>query len=548
MALQIPKSYTGQYGGKSYIGLPKQTADLLANPPQIKPVVKPINPIPQEKPVYDPNRPVITSDTILQQNYENLNPQGIYNPYANVLPEEELRAKAEQSLRSRMQPEIDAIGQYYLTVRQQAEKDAQARMGRTMAMEAAAGRITSPSSTSNISETEQANTQQLNAIEAEKQMKIANILGKISSQAVEEAKAKRLEEMGKIDKSIEIRKKLFEESKARLADLSGVGLKFSELKTKSPDLYNSLLKGGMSDLEIDAYLTGKNDAEIQTQKINDNQVFVIKKYKNGNVETSIVDARVSPNETLVYDKDGKPYAESVDAQGNKIKRLLTSGFNQDQYGTGSIGEYNFYAEQEKNAGRTPVSYNEYQNMDANRKAKIAGAGTSGLTPNQKINAEMSLYSKVQAATKLQTEIVRNVNGVNALWKSYQANPKQGLNAISQGIITSYGKILDPGSVVRESEYARTPEGISLVNKAQGYIEKMQRGGAGLTENDLKEFVNAINVLSKNAQSEINDQIKIAEKYGKQYGLDTSLIGGKYVDTGNNVDLSLDDEFNSFINQ
>ncbi len=320
MALQIPKSYTGQYGGKSYIGLPKQTADLLANPPQIKPVVKPINPIPQEKPVYDPNRPVITSDTILQQNYENLNPQGIYNPYANVLPEEELRAKAEQSLRSRMQPEIDAIGQYYLTVRQQAEKDAQARMGRTMAMEAAAGRITSPSSTSNISETEQANTQQLNAIEAEKQMKIANILGKISSQAVEEAKAKRLEEMGKIDKSIEIRKKLFEESKARLADLSGVGLKFSELKTKSPDLYNSLLKGGMSDLEIDAYLTGKNKSvkDWKTQTVG-NKTYIIKMYDDGTMETSEFATDIQPSEELKI-VDGVPYAQSTDDSGKLILR------------------------------------------------------------------------------------------------------------------------------------------------------------------------------------------------------------------------------------
>jgi hypothetical protein len=141
---------------------------------------------------------------------------------------------------------------------------------------------------------------------------------------------------------------------------------------------------------------------------------------------------------------------------------------------------------------------------------------------------MALYSKVQTATKLQQEVVRNVNGVNALWRDYQSNPKKGLNAVSQAIITSYGKILDPGSVVRESEYARTPEGLSLVNKAQGWIEKMQKGGAGLTASDLNEFINAINVLGTNAQKEINSQIQTARAYGDKYGLDTSLMGGQSI--------------------
>ncbi len=43
-------------------------------------------------------------------------------------------------------------------------------------------------------------------------------------------------------------------------------------------------------------------------------------------------------------------------------------------GTGIIGEYNFYKAQATAAGQTPVDFNTYQNMDANRKAKAAGSG------------------------------------------------------------------------------------------------------------------------------------------------------------------------------
>jgi len=213
----------------------------------------------------------------------------------------------------------------------------------------------------------------------------------------------------------------------------------------------------------------------------------------------------------------------------------------DTYGTGSIGEYNFYAAQEKAAGRTPMGYNEYQTLDANRKAKAAGAGAGGLTINQQIDAEMSLYSKVQTANKLNTEILRNVGGVNSLWSAYIANPKSvGLNTTSQAIITSYGKILDPGSVVRESEYARSPEGASLLNAALGKLERMKKGGAGLTVKDLEAFVNAINVLGKNAQNEVNSQINVAKQYGEKYGLDTSLLGGVIQDTNTNTNTGAGD--------
>lgn len=42
-------------------------------------------------------------------------------------------------------------------------------------------------------------------------------------------------------------------------------------------------------------------------------------------------------------------------------------------GSGIVGEYNFYKAQTEAEGKTPVDFNTYQNIDANRKAKAAGA-------------------------------------------------------------------------------------------------------------------------------------------------------------------------------
>lgn len=57
--------------------------------------------------------------------------------------------------------------------------------------------------------------------------------------------------------------------------------------------------------------------------------------------------------------------------------VIYKGNKAPTYASGSVGEYQFYADQEKSAGRTPVSYNDYQNLDANRKEKIARASGGG---------------------------------------------------------------------------------------------------------------------------------------------------------------------------
>jgi len=49
-------------------------------------------------------------------------------------------------------------------------------------------------------------------------------------------------------------------------------------------------------------------------------------------------------------------------------------------------------------------------------------------------------------------------------------------AADQAIITLFNKITDPQSVVRESEYARTPSDMSLVNSVKAFISRQYSGG------------------------------------------------------------------------
>lgn len=86
----------------------------------------------------------------------------------------------------------------------------------------------------------------------------------------------------------------------------------------------------------------------QVTKPKDDILVALGKSMNA-VPQSVIDA-VNNSEDL---------ASAVSAAGTYLQDVPTSGI---------VGEYLFYKKQAEQAGHTPVSFNDYQNMDANRKA------------------------------------------------------------------------------------------------------------------------------------------------------------------------------------
>lgn len=105
---------------------------------------------------------------------------------------------------------------------------------------------------------------------------------------------------------------------------------------------------------------------------------------------------------------------------------------------------------------------------------------------------------------------------------------QSKNVGDQAVITLYNKILDPLSVVRESEYARTPEGQSLLNRIAGFAQKVEAGGSGLTDSDRIEIARAAKVLINNAGEMYNSKLGDYENLATGYGVpDVGLVTGGY---------------------
>lgn len=92
-------------------------------------------------------------------------------------------------------------------------------------------------------------------------------------------------------------------------------------------------------------------------------------------------------------------------------------------------------------------------------------------------------------------------------------------AVDQSIITTFNKMLDPTSVVRESEYARTAQDMALLNRIKGKWDKLSTGGAGLTSEERQAMARMVSAFKDIADEQYNQQVDyysgLAERYGYQ---------------------------------
>lgn len=108
--------------------------------------------------------------------------------------------------------------------------------------------------------------------------------------------------------------------------------------------------------------------------------------------------------------------------------------------------------------------------------------------------------------------------VQRLEKAMEENKSGGSKiAVDQALITILNKMLDPQSVVRESEYARTPQDMALWNRIKGKFEKWSTGGAGLTDDDRNAIYSMVRKFYSVSESMYNQQVDYFTDLAKDYG-------------------------------
>jgi len=91
------------------------------------------------------------------------------------------------------------------------------------------------------------------------------------------------------------------------------------------------------------------------------------------------------------------------------------------------------------------------------------------------------------------------------------------------VLVTFQKILDPESVVRESEYARSSQGVSAMQRIKGYMERLATGGAGVPKAQLAEMVKTAQQFIENTKGGMDGARKRIGATADRYNIPRELI-------------------------
>jgi len=149
----------------------------------------------------------------------------------------------------------------------------------------------------------------------------------------------------------------------------------------------------------------------------------------------------------------------------------------------------------------------------------APVNENDLTFKQKVDLELKIGKVFQDSAKDALAAGRQINLMNVALGQADVN----LNAASQGVLVVFQKMLDPSSVVRESEYARSSAGVGAIDRIKGFVTKIGQGGAGLTKESLTEIVAVANKLQEEYKKEQLKAAKLAQTQADNYGLNLENV-------------------------
>jgi hypothetical protein len=143
-----------------------------------------------------------------------------------------------------------------------------------------------------------------------------------------------------------------------------------------------------------------------------------------------------------------------------------------------------------------------------------------LSPTAEANLTTKLATDWQKVSAPAREMDRQFNLMQTGLRRFHEGDKNGG---SQAVLVTFQKILDPTSVVRESEYARSAEGVSMLQRMQGYAEKLASGGAGVPDSALQEMVKTAEQFTANSRRTAEGQRTRLKAFADHYHIPHELV-------------------------
>lgn len=126
-----------------------------------------------------------------------------------------------------------------------------------------------------------------------------------------------------------------------------------------------------------------------------------------------------------------------------------------------------------------------------------------------------VFNIVQAQVGIIEEAFDEATNINLDKKSRVAS--------DQALIISFNKMLDPDSVVRESEFARTPEQVGVLNRLKSISEKIAKGGLLMANEDRQAILDMARRASAVHGGLFNDFVDAQSEFGEAVGVSRDLL-------------------------
>lgn len=421
-----------------------------------------------------------------------VDPMQQYMNMFSTSPADRMKA-VRDSLSKDRRTQIDSIEKKYNEQVRDEEAAGKEDLARMRSMNLRAGLGGSDFGAANKQAVRSNTRQNIGAIEANKDIEIGGVLDTLDQlanqrfQLEEQAMQSDFSNMMAIE---EYRVAQREQATEQIASLGKAGFDVATIKERDPQLYESMsAASGMGDVEMEAVI---NNAKATANKVD-------YQYK------------VAGNKLIAF---------GVDPMTGTLKMLEQEVDIPENYGITTMPDGTVLAVPDNFDG----DVTKIKTIGNYAKPVVSsGDSSNGLTPYQQFSATQNLKKTTQTLTEAQRELQRQVGIMNETWSRLSRGEAKDLNGTSQAIITTFNKILDPTSVVRESEYDRTPAGQALIENISGRIASITQGGPGLTKESLKELVDLGNTFAINANQHIQQRNLAAREEAAFWGLNPDFV-------------------------
>lgn len=414
-----------------------------------------------------------------------------------------------ENVRKSMQTEIDAINSVTADLLAREDQAGQARLDKVRAININSGLGGSNFGSSRDIEQRKLNEQSRGAIQNQQDLLIQNVTSRIDKTAREEIQAKKAEALGNAEAYSTFLKGKREEVRSDLSAMAKAGMSLDDLDEQRR---NYLLKRGFDDpvlgeLWYESQKPKASKIDYKAEKAADGKILLYGvDPATGQLKTQRVNFDMPEGYEPTY-VDGQMYFKNSQT-GDLIPAPMDDTLYTQDY-------KNYLLSKKEGYGG---NFEQWQTTDANRKRSVSNTTINyGGLSKEEFNRINAISDDVRQDPDIKN-FIEIRDGYERVQTGSQQNNAQGDLALLFG----YMKLLDPTSVVRETEFANAQAAMGYAQRILNIPAQFLRGER-LTDEGRAQFAASAKELYRRKEQSYKKAVDYYQGRAEKAGIDPSQV-------------------------